>query len=298
MDAFFFPIMNAIIVLMHRLMEKFGAGLADGAVAGAGSPTTPANGSGLPSAFSSLLGELTTGFDLSTEVGKKEAYNRCCQYAKENLSQAAECNVFLAEAAEALGQMRLHMDIIEKTAAPSGAERIHVVYDGYGACEVTGNRPGLDYLSRVFRALSETPMEGEHIHFRQADPALQGNSHGLNVYFEPDEWFDRYTREYSETEEPFIPARKIAAGAVIALCVTVDFPPMFYMSRDKIYRVVKCEEYDGREGPAFKRIRDSIARMDVFTLVDDRGEELKFAFDLDDSDVVFFTMGDLEQLIQ
>jgi hypothetical protein len=125
---------------------------------------------------------------------------------------------------------------------------------------------------------------------------MQGDTYGLTVFFEPDEWFDRYAQNYERDDEPFIPVRKIAAGAVIALCVTVDFPPTFYMSKDKVYRVMKYEEYDGRDGIAAKRIRESTARIYTFTLVDDRGEDMKFAFDLDDTGVVFFTSGDLEQV--
>jgi len=248
--------------------------------------------------YSELIGGLVSGFDLSMEVGRKEAYNRCYEYAAQNLSQSAECNVFLAEAAEMLGQTRIHMDLVENMAAPSGAERFYVAFDGNSECELTGNRSGLIYLSRVFRVLSETPMEGEHIHFNQGDLAMQGNTHGLTVFFEPDEWFDRYAQDYEKDDESFIPERKIAAGAVIALCVTVDFPPTFYMSKDKIYRVIKYEEYDGLEGIATKRIRESISRMYTFTLVDDRGEDVKFAFDLDDWTVVFLTSGDLEQIRQ
>jgi len=248
--------------------------------------------------LSGLIGELTSGFDLTVDVQRKEAYNRCCEYAMENLSQSADCNLFLAEAAEVLGQTRIHTELIESLAAPSGAERFHVAFNGNSECELTGNRPGLSYLSRVFKALSETPMAGEHIHFSQGEPAMQGNTHGLTVFFEPDEWFDKHTQDCEEEDEAYIPERKIAAGAVIALCVTVDFPPAFYMSKDKVYRVVKYEEYDGRDGIAAKRIRDSTARMYTFSLVDDRGEDMDFAFDLDDWTVVFFTSGDLEQIRQ
>lgn len=289
---YMFIILTVMIVrvLLGCTAEIFSPAVVGGAV----SPVEDSSSS----EFSGLINELTSGFDLSTEVGRKEAYNWCCDYARENLSQSAECNLFLAEAAKALGQVRVHMDIIEKTAAPSGAEKIHMAFDGYSECELTGNRSGLAYLSRVFKVLSETPLESEHIHFTKGDPAVQGNSHGLTVFYEPDVWFDKYTKGFEEDAEPFIPERKVAAGAVLALCVTVDFPPTLYMSKDKIYRVVKYEEYDGKENIVAKRIRDSFARMYAFTLVDDRGEELKLAFDLDDSNVVFLTSGDLEQIIQ
>ena len=38
--------------------------------------------------------------------------------------------------------------------------------------------------------------------------------------------------------------------------------------------------------------------MYVFTLVDDRGQEIDIALDLDDESVLYFTMSDLGQLIQ
>ena len=65
-----------------------------------------------------------------------------------------------------------------------------------------------------------------------------------------------------------------------------------------VSRVISFEEYDGREGIPTKRIRESLSRIYVFTLVDDRGQEIEIAFDLDDLDIVYFTMGDLEQLVQ
>ena len=296
MEAFFFPILYAFVGLMLWLLERSGIRFDGEAAVFTGSEAAVVTGNGTASAFTDLINELAAGFDLSTEVGRKEAYNRCYEHACEYLSLSAQCNQFLAEAAEMFGQTRIHMDLVENMAAPSGAERFHVAFDGAGECELTGNRSGLIYLSRVFKVLSETPMEGEHIHFNQGDPGMQGNTHGLTVFFEPDEWFDRFTQDYERDDEPFIPERKIAAGNVIALCVTVDFPPTFYMSKDKIYRVLEHEEYDGREGIATKRIRESFSRMYTFTLVDDRGEDMKFAFDLDDVSVVFFTSGDLEQV--
>ena len=285
-----FAIMLIISLLIAKLSYKVFPYTGDKAVVSGEAETAPG--------FSELIGDLVSGFDLSIEVGRKEAYSRCYEYARENLSQSAECNLFMAEAAEMFGQTRIHMDLVENMAAPSGAERFHVAFDGNSECELTGNRSGLSYLSRVFRVLSETPMEGEHIHFNQGDPGMQGNTHGLTVFFEADEWFDRYAQDYERDEEQFIPEKKIDVRAVIALCVTVDFPPTFYMSKDKIYRVVEYEEYDGREGIAAKRIRESISRMYAFTLVDDRGEDMKFVFDLDDWTVVFLTSGDLEQIRQ
>ena len=296
MEVYIFPIAYAVVALMAWLIQKSGVSADGEAAAVTGMETTREDGRGSTSAFTALINDLASGLDLSTEVGRKEAYNRCYEHACEHLSLSAQCNQFLAEAAEMFGQTRIHMDLVENMAAPSGAEKFHVAFDGNSECELTGNRSGLIYMSRVFRVLSETPMEGEHIHFNQGDPAMQGNTHGLTVFFEPDEWFDRNTQDYEADEEAFIPERKIAAGAVIALCVTVDFPPTFYMSKDKIYRIMEYEEYDGQEGIAAKRIRESTARMYTFTLVDDRGEDKKFAFDLDDVSVVFFTSGDLEQV--
>ena len=85
---------------------------------------------------------------------------------------------------------------------------------------------------------------------------------------------------------------------MVALCVTVESPLTIFLSKDKIFRVIKFEEHDGKEGIPAKRIRESFSRMYIFTLVDDRGQEIEIALDLDDWDIVYFTMGDLEQLIQ
>jgi len=249
--------------------------------------------------YRKIIDELVSGFDLSSDVERKRAYNRCHEYAGENLSDSGTCNVFLAEAAEMLGQMKIHMDIIESKAAPSGAEKIHLLYNSTYGCELTGNRSGLLYLSRVMRLLSETPMAGEHIHLREDDPCLEDGSQNLTIYYEPEDWFDEYAvKDYEDDPSYSPPERKVAPGAIVVLCSTVEFPPSIYMSRDKVYRVAGCEEYEGQEKMACKRIREGIERMFTFSLIDDRGEEIQIGFDLDDYDIVFFTLGDLEQLIQ
>ncbi len=287
-----------IAPLLGLLAWKLGDRLST--VSGPGAPAsgTVASGPAPASGFTTLIGELTSGFDLNVATQRKSAYIKCYEYARENLMQSEECNLFLAEAAKALEQTPISMKVIDKMSAPSGAERINLRYSRTYGVLLSANRPGLAYLSRVMDFLSNTPVESEYVYFRGDTPPMEGDSFGLSVYFEPDEWFDRYAKGYEEDDEPYIAERTIAAGAVVALCMTEEPPLRIYLSKDKIYRIVKFEECDGREGIPYKRIRESITRMYVFTLVDDRGQEIDFALDLDDESIVYFTFGDLEQLIQ
>ena len=250
------------------------------------------------SVFAALIGELTSDFDLTVDTQRKSAYIKCYEYARENLMQSEECNLFLEEAAKSLEQSPINLKIIDKMAEPSGAERINLVYNSTYGILLSANRPGLSYLARVMEFLSKTPVESQYVYFRGDTLPMEGDTFGLTVYYEPEEWFDRYTKGYDEKEEPYFEERKIAAGAVVALCMTEEAPLRIYLDKGKIYRVIKFEEYDGKKGIPVKRIRESFSRMYVYTLMDDRGQEIEIALDLDDESVVYFTMGDLCQLIQ
>jgi hypothetical protein len=275
-----------------------GAAVSDAPVAGTPTDNVAASAAAPASGFTDLIGELTSGFDLTVDTQRKSAYIKCYEYAREKLMQSEECNVFLADAAQILEQPPISLKIIDKMAEPSGAERINLMYSRTYGILLSANRPGLSYLARVMEFLSKTPVESEYVYFRGDTPPMEGDTYGLTVYYEPEEWFDRYTKGYDEKDEPYISERKISAAAVVALCVTVEPPLKIYLSKGKIFRVIKFEEYDGKEGTPTKRIRESFNRMYVFTLVDDRGQEIEIALDLDDLNVVFFTMGDLEQIIQ
>jgi hypothetical protein len=269
------------------------------AVPSAAVSVTAVSGAPVPaSSFTTLIGELTSGFDLTVETQRKSAYIKCFEYARENLMQSEECNIFLAEAAKTLEQTPISLKVIDKMAAPSGAERINLTYSKTYGVLLSANRPGLTYLARVMDFLSNTPVESEYVYFRDDKAPMEGDTFGLTVYYEPEEWFDRYAKGYDEKDEPYIAERKIAAGAVVALCLTKEAPLRIYLNKGKIYRVIKFEEYESGKGIPYKKIRESITRSYVYTLVDDRGQEIDFALDLDDESIVYFTMGDLEQLIQ
>jgi len=293
MEAFFFPLAYLFMAILMWFTNR--------SVPVTGGEAVLPAGSRPPLAFAGLIGELTSGFDLTFEMQRKGAYNRCYEYASEKLADSEQCNLFLAEAAQVLGQAPVRIDVIDPMAAPTGAERINVVSSGNYGIVLTGNRDGLSYLSRVMEFLSRSPIGNEYVYLRGDNPPMVGDTFGLTVYYEPDEWFDKYAQgnpAQDEYEEPYIPGRKIAAAAVVALCVTVEPPLKIFLSKDKIFRVISFEGYDGKEGIPTKRIRESFSRMYVFTLVDDRGQEIEIAFDLDDWDIVYFSMGDLEQLIQ
>jgi hypothetical protein len=295
--AFIAPFLCLLIWRMSlRGSPVGGTNAAVGSAPVSGSPVTsaPAPVSG----FAALISELTSGFDLTVETQRKSAYIKCYEYARENLMQSEECNLFLEEAAKVLEQSPINLKIIDKMAEPSGAERINLVYNSTYGIILSANRPGLSYLARVMEFLSKTPVESQYVYFGDDTPPMEGDTYGLTVYYEPEEWFDRYTKGYDEKDEPYIAERKIAAGAVVALVLTEAAPLRVYLDKGKIYRVIKFEEYDGKKAIPSKRIRENFNRMYVFTLMDDRGQEIDIALDLDDENVVYFAMSDLGQLIQ
>ena len=244
------------------------------------SGSTVASASAPVSEFAALIGELTSGFDLTVDTERKSAYIKCYEYARENLMQSEECNIFLADAAKSLEQPPISLKIIDRMAEPTGAERINLLYNSTYGIILSANRPGLSYLARVMEFLSKTPVESEYVYFRGDKAPMEGDTFGLSVYYEPEEWFDRYTKGYDEKDEPYIMERKIAAGAVVALVLTEAAPLRVYLDKGKIYRVIKFEEYEDGKGISFKRIRESTTRSYVYTLLDDRGQEIDLALDL------------------
>ena len=244
MEAFIFPIAYALMALLMWFMERSGVNTVANAAQAPGT---------MPSmAFADLIGELTSGFDLTVALQRKNAYNRCYEHARENFAESGDGNLFLAEAAHTLDQPPVKMEFIDGVVAPTGAEKINVVLSGPYGIVLTGNRSGLSYLSRVMEFLSRTPVNSEYVYFRSDNPLMEGDTLGLTVYYEPDEWFDMYAQgnpEFDGNEEPYIPERKIAAAAVVALCLTVEPPLTIFLNKDKIFRghQVRGVQWQGRD---------------------------------------------------
>ena len=77
----------------------------------------------------------------------RSAFEKCIQYANKNLRKSFEYNVFIAEAAEHLGQELLHLDVMKFMVEVDDNARLNLVYEEGMGPVLTGNSEGLSYLS-------------------------------------------------------------------------------------------------------------------------------------------------------
>lgn len=261
--------------------------------------------------YSQILDELLAGTDMDDEVSRKMAYNACLACAEELLTENPTVNVFVALAAERLGQVHVYFDVIKNTVPMPGNARLRLRYkEDAPDPELTGNTEGLRYLSDLCAALASVPPltrtgSEDHLHLDAGEPPMVGNSYGLTIYHSADAWFDRFANppeDGKETEmEAAPPPREVAPEQVAAIEFYHEedlvIPPEFYLRYDKLYRVLNCRPYLlGDEVPLKPSAGGGEGRMHVFTFRDDAQEIFEIALDLDDAGIHYFTKNDLEQV--
>ena len=89
--------------------------------------------------------------------------------------------------------------------------------------------------------------------------------------------------------------RDLAAKDIIALSVTTHVPPTVPMTPLKLYRIKKCNKFKNQKVWQ-KEIREEKDRMFVFNFINDEGNDYKFAFDIDDTEIFFMTKINLEEI--
>lgn len=261
--------------------------------------------------YINILDDLLAGADMHDEVSRKMAYNACLAYAEQNLAGTPEVNVFMALAAERLGQARIHFSIIKGMVPLLEEARLHLRFVEEGGPVLTGNTDGLRYLSNLCAALADMPLsEGpeEHAHLYAGEPPMFGTSYELTVYHSADTWFDRHAARLDDAEGEEVtedavapPPREIAPEQIAAIEFFEDekipLPPPLYLRYDKLYRVLSCRVYSPEEEVWTKPPSSGgEGRMHVFRFRDDAQEIFEIALDLDDAGIHYFTKNDLEQV--
>lgn len=245
--------------------------------------------------YKNLIDDLITGYDLSSEIDRRRAYLKCIEYANEKFDFSPDYNPFIAAAAKVLGQKPLVVDFLKKTVEETGEEKLYLTFIEDSGPELTGNKAGFIYLSKLFYQLSQAKAGGEHIHLSYGEPPLAGESFPINIYFENDEWFEKNAMADEDGDNNGPEAGDINTAEIVAFLLIDDVPPPLLMSRAKIYRVLAMEKY--KEQKVWnKSIRQERERMMVFTFKRDDGEQQELALDLDDDTVIFLTQAELEQL--
>jgi hypothetical protein len=246
-----------------------------------------------------VIEELTSGIDLTRTEGKNAAYQRCISYAETHLAGDMWCNAFLAHAAHKLGTEQVMRDVAREIVPLSESARVHIATDPQEGPVITANREGLRYLAELFRVLAQAPCTSEHAHLYWDEAPLSGETYGLVVYLEEEEWFERFAQDYysslEDEQHPF--KREINAETVMAIQFPASLASSLAVTPQKIYLVQSLVKRCG-DDVWTKLIRDDDSRVWIFTIRDDEGMELKIGLDLDDPEIVFLTREELDQFIQ
>lgn len=248
--------------------------------------------------YDKIIKQLISEFELDSETDRKKAYQKCIEYADQNLDYTIDYNPFVEKAAETLGQVTIRKDISRRMIQESGDEKLHLINSKESGPVLTGNASGLSYLSKVIKNLSEETTNGEHSHFFYGEPPLYGTSYPLTIYLEGDDWFrkfgqdDKKKQKNSKTEYKH---RDIDIDKIVAFLISDKVPPELLITPNKIYKVSSCEKYNDKD-VWLKKIREKTDRIFIFQFRKDDNEIEEIGLDLDDEKVLFFTKDDLTQL--
>jgi hypothetical protein len=245
-----------------------------------------------------LLDELLADVNLGSDLDRRKAYIRCIEYADQHVG-FDDYNLFLAKAADRLGQTRLLRDMLATQIKTNGRERVHIRFDDEEGCQIIVNKEGALYLTRAFRALSMTRMVGDHIHLYYGEPPLAGDSYPAILYLEDDKYFDNTDEEEgvgSLVEWPII-RREIDPNNIAGFYVSDYLPEKLFMSVNKVYPVLQWSWLTSEMSTWKKCIREEIDRMVVVSFLRDDGMLQEIALDLDDDLVGFVTYDDIRKLL-
>jgi hypothetical protein len=248
--------------------------------------------------YKSLIEKLISELNIDSELGRKTAYNKCIDYAKENFKAPKEFNSFIAQAAKMLDQLPFIKDVAAESTPASGNEKLHLSYSQQTGPVLTGNKPGLSYLSRLLANLAASEKSGEHTHLRYGEFPMYGKTFPLTIYFENDFWFFKHANKPPETKEAppeKRTQRNIDPSTIVAFVVFDNVPPIFSIIRGNIYKVQSCAKYQDQK-VWVKGISDQSDRLFVFEFNGDDGITHQIAFDLDDLTVLFITERDIKKL--
>jgi hypothetical protein len=244
-----------------------------------------------------VIEDLAAGIDLSGTEGRESAYQKCISYAETHMARDMWCNAFLAHAADKLGATQVSRDVAREIVPVSETAAVHIATDPQEGAVITANREGLRYLAELFRVLAEAPCSNEHAQLCWDEAPLTGETYGMVVYLEDDDWFERFALDYYSSLEDEPPARReLEAGQVAAIQFAAPHASSLNVKPQKIYLVLDTAKRSG-DDVWTKLIKDDDSRVWIFTFKDDQGMEQRVGLDLDDPDINFLTREELEQFI-
>ncbi len=243
-----------------------------------------------------LIEELTRGMDLSRPESKRKAYENCVVYAERNMRKDPMLNMFLSHAATRLGATPVTRDVTREIVPMPENARAHIAFDYNEGPALTANREGLRYLSELFEVLAGSPVMGDHLRLNWDETPLWGETYGLTVYIEEDEWFEEQAFDGAGEEDLQFPRRDIEADNVMAIQFATNMCSSLCVTPGKLYLVKELAKRSSQDAWS-KVIRDDDSRVWVFSIEDDHGDDKLVSVDLDDPDINFLTREDLAQMV-
>lgn len=236
---------------------------------------------------------------MESDLDKRKAFSKCRQFAEDNIDNYFDFNAFLQEAAIALEQTHVFGIPMKGLASLAPGSKLYLRFSEFGGPELSGNSEGLFFLAKSINLLIKSGKAGEHFQLYATQPPMCGQSHPLVVYLQDDDWFD-YNDDNPGVEPSVsfkVTRRWIDIDEILAFSLAVDSPDELPIKKNKIYKILSIEKYNG-EMIWKKVIRgDNIARVYQFAFHCDDGYDEKIALDLDDANVVFYTYENLSQCI-
>lgn len=248
-----------------------------------------------------LIERLLAGNEIESELGRVRAYRKCVRHAETELYNSHLCNVFLLRAAERLGQPPMAVPVVHnRVPLPEDASLCFYYHDEEGPVLV-GNPAGLDYLGDLLKELAQSPLPGENLVLEEGYPPFVGDSMGLSLYRESEEWFDAAGEgledEFVGAWEAELDGRIMASDELAALQFAGPVASSLALTPRKLYRVHTMGPWRDGAGVVRKPYRSDLDRVRLVELTDDDGHPLQLGVDLDDPDIVYYYDWHLEQLL-
>ncbi len=236
--------------------------------------------------FSHLLDELLGSQDVSHDFGRREAYEKTIEYARQHLVDHPEREAFLREAAERLGFAPLSWDAMSRRRLGRDTWLDVWISDEDEEVAVTGTREGIQYLIDLLIRLRDSDDPEEHYHLDRGYLPMTEVSANLVVFKEEESWFTGETSP--ENFEPF--TRRELDPHSIHVIQFVHFPPEdLPITANRLYRVTEVEKAEAPDETSKELPGADTERYFRFTFQADGNQKFSYVFHLDDPGVNFFT---------
>ena len=248
-----------------------------------------------------ILTELLSGEDTDSELGRVRAYRLCVRYAEAELATDLQCNVFLNEAADRLGQPPVALPVVHNRVQPATGAKLCFYYHDDDGPVMVGNRRGLAYLGKLFAELATAPPP-ENVVLPDDFHVFVADSYGLVAYHETADWFAAAEQgledELVTGWEEDLQSRILTSDEVAAVQFNARLSASLGLSLQKIYAVQGLGEWlPTMDGQVLRKsYRRETDRVRVLELTNDDGEPLSLGVDLDDPDITFYYDWHLDQL--